>query len=103
MKRSKNKNFTHISKLIDGLIDSCRRDADTDMTKIFSIWEQVVGSTIAENASPAAFKGRLLIVHVTNSPWLHQLGFLKSDLIKKLNASLGHERVGEIKFKIGPL
>jgi predicted nucleic acid-binding Zn ribbon protein len=56
----------------------------------------------AANAQPAAFKGDLLLVHVTNSTWIHQLQFLKHDIISKLNAALGKPMITEIKFKIGP-
>ena len=103
MKRTKNNEFTHIGKIVEGLMNAYRREADADIGKIFSIWEQAVGSPIAENASPAACKGRLLLVHVTSSPWLHQLRFLKPELIQKINAALGHAHVTDIKFKIGPL
>ncbi|MFC1813872.1 DUF721 domain-containing protein [Thermodesulfobacteriota bacterium] len=63
----------------------------------------VVGKAIAENARPAAFKGKMLLVHVTSSTWIHELQFLKKDIIRKVNNALGEEQVEEIKFKIGPI
>jgi predicted nucleic acid-binding Zn ribbon protein len=38
---------------------------------------------------------------VSSSAWLHQLRFLKADLLEKLNHSLTNERIEDIKFKIG--
>ena len=62
-----------------------------------------MGEIIAENARPAAFKGKILLVHVNSSPWLHQLSFLKKDILARINRELGQDLVDEIKFKIGPL
>jgi predicted nucleic acid-binding Zn ribbon protein len=57
----------------------------------------------AQIRRPAAFKGKLLIVNVTDSAWLQQLWFLKKDIIGKVNGCLGEDLVEEIKFKIGPV
>jgi predicted nucleic acid-binding Zn ribbon protein len=67
------------------------------------LWDRVVGAPIAGNAKPAAFKGRILLVHVTSSTWIHQLQFLRKDIIEQLNRALGKELIEEIKFKIGPV
>jgi len=42
-------------------------------------------------------------VHVSSSAWLHQLQFLKAELLNKLNDNLKNERIEDIKFKIGPV
>ena len=34
---------------------------------------------------------------------MHQLRFLKNELMDKLNSGLDNQRIEEIKFKIGPL
>jgi len=103
MKQKKNKNFSHIGTLISDILDTCRNERpDSEMTRIWALWDKTLGTTIAENARPAAFKGELLIVHVTNSPWMQQLQFLKKDIIQKLNSALGKNLVQEIRFKIGP-
>jgi predicted nucleic acid-binding Zn ribbon protein len=62
-----------------------------------------VGPPIADNAQPFAVKGSLLLVHVSSSVWMHQLRFLKTELLEKLNQGLGNQRIADIKFKIGPL
>jgi predicted nucleic acid-binding Zn ribbon protein len=62
-----------------------------------------VGPTIAQNAQPAAIKGKLLLVHVSSAPWTQQLHYLKDELMEKLNSALGKESVKDIRFKIGPV
>jgi predicted nucleic acid-binding Zn ribbon protein len=99
----KKKEFVHIGSIIDGVINQYRRESDGELTRVWQIWDSTVGEAIATNAQPAAFKGKLLLVHVTNSTWIHQLQFLKGDIISKINVALGKPLVEEIKFKIGPI
>ena len=80
-----------------------RMEADAEMAGIWQLWDAAVGSAIAENARPAAFKGGLLVVHVSSSTWIHQLLFLKTDILAKVNHAFGKSLVQDIKFKIGPL
>jgi hypothetical protein len=95
--------FVHIGNVIDGVLKNYRSKPDFELTEIWRLWDEAVGATIAQNARPAAFKGQLLIVHVISSTWIHQLQFLKNDLMAKINDALGKPLIQEIKFKIGPL
>jgi len=102
-KRKNRKEFVHIGSVVNKVFQTARSDADADMIQVWNVWKGVVGSAVAENARPAAFKGNLLLVHVNSSPWLQQLQFLKADIVARLNQALQQELVKEIKFKIGPL
>ena len=93
----------HIGSILPDVIRTCRREKDTAMTAVWDIWNHAVGATVAENTRPAAFKGRLLLVHVSSSVWVHQLQFMKRDLIEKINAACPEGLVEDIFFKIGPL
>ena len=89
-----------IGKIIEKLISGRRPQTDAGMARVFELWP---AAFIAENARPAAFKGNVLLVYVSASPWLHQLQFLKADIIARVNAALGEPLVSDIKFKIGPV
>jgi predicted nucleic acid-binding Zn ribbon protein len=97
----KRSGFVHIGNIVKDVIEQYRFEPDLALKDVWQLWDQAVGEIIAQNARPAAFKGKLLIVHVNSSAWIHQLQFLKQDLISKLNAALGKPLVEEIKFKIG--
>ena len=92
-----------LGSVINKIMQSGIRQQDAPLLQVWDLWEKAVGEIIAENARPAAFKGRLLLVHVNSSPWLHQLGFLKKEILARINRELGQDLVDEIKFKIGPL
>ena len=91
----------HISDIINAILKEIRPCSDSGMTKIWELWQKSVGETIAKEAKPGAFKDGILIVHVSSSVWMHQLTFLKQEIVRKLNSELNCEIVRELKFKIG--
>ena len=93
----------HIGSIIDDVLKSCRREHDGELIRVWNVWDDIVGEVISKNAKPAAFKGRTLLVYVTSSAWVHQLQFLKKQMIVKLNEALGKSLIDELKFKIGPV
>ena len=101
-KRRKAK-FVHIGGIIDNVLKKYRRDTDAGLVQVWQLWESAVGPIIAQNARPAAFKGRILLVHVVSSTWIHQLRFLKAEIIENLNQALKRQAVEDLIFKIGPI
>jgi hypothetical protein len=99
----KKSDFVHIRSILDDVLKPYQSNPDFELKEVWRLWDEAVGKTIAQNARPAAFKGKLLILHVSSSIWIHQLQFLKKDMITKLNAALGKPLIAEIKLKIGPL
>ncbi len=100
-KREKMKNFLHISDLLGQTLASYRQEADGELVRIWHLWPEAVGPAIAENARPAAFKGHLLIVHVTSPTWIQHLQFLKKEIIRNVNGALERPLVGDIRFRVG--
>ncbi len=104
MERKKHKaNFVQIGGIIDDVLKTFRRESDGELTRVWQIWDDIVGDVISQNAKPAAFKGKVLLVHVSSSAWIHQLQFLKLSMISKLNGALGKALIEDLKFKIGPI
>jgi hypothetical protein len=92
-----------IGTIIDSVLGKCRPGTGEAFARIWEIWDEVVGSAIAAQARPAAFKNGELLVHATNSVWLQQLQFLRQEILRKLNARCGDPFIRELKFKIGSL
>lgn len=95
--------FTPIGAVIENLLQRHRPAMTASMMAIWEVWESAVGPEIAANARPAAVKGGLLLVNVSNSTWRHHLRFLEHEIIDKLNAAVGEQRVQRLQFKIGPI
>ncbi len=97
----KSEDATHIGGILSGLLQRYRPETEQGMLRVWRVWDRLLGEDIARNARPAAFKGSLLLVHVTSSAWLHHLQFLKKEIVKRLNDDLGQPLVSDIKFKVG--
>ena len=102
-KRPTNETFTPLGEVLDTILEQCRSDSQGGITHLINVWNRAIGPPIADNARPFAVKGTLLLVHVSSSAWMHQLRFLKDELLDKLNSGLENQRIEELKFKIGPL
>ena len=102
-KKQRKAKFVHIGSIIGDVLTKYRLDADAELVQVWRIWDSVVGTVVAQNTKPAALKGRILLVHVNSSTWIHQLQFLKKEIIAKLNDALGKTLIEDLKFKIGPL
>ena len=63
-------------------------------------WARVVGPRVARHTSAIAFEQGVLRVEVEGSAWMHELGYLKQDLIKAVNRELGTDRVRDVRFVI---
>jgi len=71
--------------------------------RILARWRDIVGDTLSERTFPDGLERGVLWVRVKNSSWLHQLSFLKDDLVARLARELGDPPlVREIRFHIGP-
>ena len=102
-RRFHSKNFTAIGDVLPKVVQQHRPGSDQALIRLWELWEGAVGNAIAANARPAAFKGNILLVHVSNSTWLHHLRFLEKDIIQKVNQALEGDHVKFIKLKIGAI
>jgi predicted nucleic acid-binding Zn ribbon protein len=103
VRKKRKAKFVHIGSIIGDVLKKYRHQTDAELVQVWQVWDSILGNVIAQNAKPAAFKGRILLVHVTSSSWIHQLQFLKKEMIAKLNDALGKALIEDLKFKIGPL
>jgi len=64
-------------------------------------WNRAVGPQICAKAQPDRLREEVLYVRVANSVWMHELQFMKQDIISKLNGILGGTKASQIRFFIG--
>ena len=61
-------------------------------------WNRVVGERIAKESLPLKVKDAILFVKVENASWRNELVFLKGNIIRELNQSVGKNVIKEIVF-----
>ena len=97
------KGAQHIGGIIDKVMETYRRQPESELTRIWELWDAIVGEVVAGYTRPEAFKGKLLLVKVTSSTWIHHLQFVRKEIIGKINQAFGKIVVDDIKFKIGSI
>ena len=70
-------------------------------SEIWGVWHTVVGPQIARHAQPYAISHGRLIVHVTDSVWLHHLTMMRPKVIAALNERLRTSTVRELVLRVG--
>ena len=63
-----------------------------------SVAEALAGERVARRARATGFRDGVLTVEVEGSAWMHELGFLKRDLVRAINQHLGSECVKDVRF-----
>ncbi len=99
--RKPRRQFTAIGDVLDQVLKGYHQKSRSDLSHVCRVWDRAVGAAIADNTRPVAMKGKQLVVVVTSSTWLHQLQFLKKQLIAGINRQTDAVSVEDIKFRIG--
>jgi predicted nucleic acid-binding Zn ribbon protein len=69
--------------------------------RLIDLWTAAVGPQIAARTLPEAIKRGTLYVRVSSPVWLHQLQFLKEEILGKVNELSGREEIRSLHLSIG--
>ncbi len=101
--RRRRRGPTSAGELLSGLLDRHGIARELREHRILARWRDIVGDTLAGRTWPDGLERGTLWVRVKNSSWLHQLSFLRDDLVGQVNRELGDPPlVREIRFHVGP-
>ena len=92
---------TPLQKIIAGIFQDSSLPFNPEDARIWTVWDEIVGAAVAQNAQPSWIKDGKLRVKVANSIWLQELGFEEETIKKKLNRRLGRKAVEKIEFRLG--
>jgi len=68
--------------------------------EIWARWGEIVGAGLARRTIPRHFARGTLTVAVASSAWLQELGYLKHELIERLEQEIGSGVVADIHFVV---
>jgi predicted nucleic acid-binding Zn ribbon protein len=92
----------HISQSLEGLLKKLELDRRVLGWSVLSIWDEVVGPRIAANAKPVAYRDSKIFVQVATTVWMHELSFMKREVLGKLNERMGEKVIEDIVFSLAP-
>jgi Protein of unknown function (DUF721). len=71
--------------------------------RLLNFWDRAVGPQVAAQTYPEDIRRGILQVRVSSSVWMHQLQFLKEDILRKLHDVMGSDSVKGFRFSIGEI
>jgi hypothetical protein len=71
--------------------------------RLLDIWGRSVGPQIAAQTHPETLKRGILFIRVSAPVWLHQLQFMKEEILCKINELSGKDEVRSLFFSIGEI
>jgi hypothetical protein len=70
---------------------------------LLDLWRRCVGPSIAAQTHPEAIKRGVLYVRVSAPVWMHQLQFLKEEMLEKLRSLETQQEIRGLFFSVGEL
>ena len=87
-----------LARILPGLMRELGLEESVAGWRAVSEWPALAGERIARHARATGFRDGVLTVEVEGSAWMHELGFLKRDLVQRANVHIGAQIVREVRF-----
>lgn len=103
MEKSFSKDLQPIGRVISSSFESGFLGLAKELVKVFQVWPEAAGSYIDKRSRPHSIKDGCLIVMVESAVWIDRFGYLKQEIIQRLNQALGDEIVDDVVFRVGSI
>ncbi len=83
-----------------------RRHVDANKIRLMqvrAVWPKIAGSALEAHTWPMGVAGEQLIVHVHDSQWLHELTYLRQDLVRRLATLAPTTALHSLRLRLGPV
>ena len=87
-----------LKSAINTFLKKAGLEKGVSQNKALLVWKEVVGDKVSQNTTPERVESGTLYIKTSNPTWRQELVFKKTDIIKKLNNTLGKNTIKEIKF-----
>ena len=92
------KGLEPLAAILPGLMQQLGLADDAAGWRAVTEWPEVAGVRIARRTRAVSFRDGTLNVEVEGSAWMHELGFLRRELVRNLNRHLGADVVRDVRF-----
>lgn len=76
-------------------------DERVRLVRLQLAWDDVMPARLRGVAAPGAVDGEVLVVHVRDNQWLHELAYLRVDLLNRLHDQCPQARISSLKLRVG--
>jgi len=67
--------------------------------EIFIRWPEIVGTAVANNATPTRIHRGILWIRVQDAVWRQELSGMRMEVIRKINTALNDDIVKELRLR----
>ena len=99
--RGRSNRPNRLADTLQRVVDRIDPDKRLEVYRVWTFWDEEVGSSIAMRAQPQSFRRGILSVRVSSHSWLQELQFMKQTIRERLNLRLGGELIQDIYFVFG--
>ena len=92
---------TGVGSLLSKLLRGLEIEAKVKEQMCALVWDEVVGERVASAAQPEFVRDGVMFVATKSPVWANELGFMKQEMIKKLNRRAGGDALKDIVFRSG--
>ncbi len=92
-----------ISPILKALTHNFGLKKEMQVMALKKDWAFLVGETIAAHTIPEKMKFKTLTLLVDGPTWKHELTFLQTELIEKINGRLGKAAIQTLILKVGQI
>jgi predicted nucleic acid-binding Zn ribbon protein len=71
------------------------------LARVQEVWETTTGPAVAASARPTAERDGVLTITCAAAVWAQELDLMGTELIPRLNAALGSDRITELRCRTG--
>jgi predicted nucleic acid-binding Zn ribbon protein len=89
----------NVADALENLLGGMESSARVRENLSLAYWDKVVGAQAAAATEAESVKEGVLFVRTKSSVWSHELTFLKSTILEKLNQRIGRPVIREIIFR----
>jgi len=102
-RRAKQANLEILGEILHKLLKKRNIPHTSTDRYLLNLWRRAVGPQIAAQTHPDALKRGSLFVRVSAPTWLHQLQFMKEEILSRLNEISDKDQIRHLILVIGEL
>lgn len=69
--------------------------------RVHLAWVDALPPSLRHVAAPVAFDGDTLLLHVLDNQWLHELTYLRADILARLRRACPQAQIGGLRLRVG--
>lgn len=93
-------NISSAGQWIDEILQSRFFSESIDEENIKAVWKEIAGEFISQNTHPVSVKEGALVLQVTQPAMRFHLEQLRPELLAKVQAKLGHDKIRSLHFTL---